>query len=262
MPIRVLLHCFVLIILLSPGGCVWMKRSSAPAPVSVADLTQELGRTEQHIHALIEAHTVQCDEKQTVIASQLAADLTRMDETVNRIESALQSLQNAASSQIAPPEENCAALLPGYTPEGKLLFGATEWIWLDAADQALPARIDTGATSSSLSAVDITIFERNGNDWASFYVAHPTITRRIQIESPLIKHVRIRQATTEEVERRPIVRLSIRIGDLNEKVLFTLTDRSNMEYPVMLGRGFIKDIAVVDVARTHIQPKPRHRDAR
>jgi len=58
------------------------------------------------------------------------------------------------------------------------------------------------------------------------------------------------------------VRLSMRVGDLNEKVLFTLTDRSKMEYPVMLGRSFIKDIAVVDVARTHMQPKPRRRDVR
>jgi hypothetical protein len=29
-----------------------------------------------------------------------------------------------------------------------------------------------------------------------------------------------------------------------------------MTYPILLGRSFLKDIAVVDVAKDYIQPKP------
>ena len=85
---------------------------------------------------------------------------------------------------------------------------------------------------------------------------------RIQIEAPLVRYVRVRQASADDLDRRPVVRLSVRVGDQNEKTEFTLTDRSNMTFPVLLGRDFLKDIAVVDVARKYIQTKPQRKDVR
>ena len=84
----------------------------------------------------------------------------------------------------------------------------------------------------------------------------------------LARHVRVRQASAEDFDRRPVVRLSVRFGYLkkssdfvqSESTEFTLTDRSRMTYPLLLGRDFLKDIAVVDVARKYIQPKPQITD--
>ena len=45
------------------------------------------------------------------------------------------------------------------------------------------------------------------------------------------------------------------VGDLKEQTEFTLADRTHLTYPLLLGRSFFKDIAVVDVSRTYIQGK-------
>ena len=79
---------------------------------------------------------------------------------------------------------------------------------------------------------------------------------------PLVRHVRVRQASADDLDRRPVVRLTVRIGDMTEKAEFTLKDRSGMTFPVLLGRVYLKDIAVVDVAREYIQPKPKLKDVK
>ena len=47
----------------------------------------------------------------------------------------------------------------------------------------------------------------------------------------------------------------IKIGSVHEKAQFTLADRSQMDYPILLGREFIQDIAYVDVSREFIESK-------
>ncbi|PSJ46053.1 ATP-dependent Zn protease [Zobellella endophytica] len=143
------------------------------------------------------------------------------------------------------------------TRDGKLIVGETEDVWLDAVNDSFPARIDTGATTSSLSAQDITVFERDGNPWVSFNLAHEGVDEKLPVETPLVRYVRIRQASADSTERRPVVALTMRLGRLSERTEFTLTDRSQMTYPVLLGREFLKDIAVVDIARQNVQGKPK-----
>src|SRR5690606_8163018 len=36
---------------------------------------------------------------------------------------------------------------------------------------------------------------------------------------------------------------------------FTLTDRSQMSYPMLLGRSFLQDVALIDVGKEFTQPK-------
>ncbi len=160
------------------------------------------------------------------------------------------------------PTEKCPAPSQGHTVDGKLLVGEAEWIWVDAANDAFQARVDTGATTSSISAQEITIVERNGKNWVRFFLSHQEMDDKIQIEAPLVRHVRVRQASADDLDRRPVVRLAVRIGDMTEKAEFTLKDRSDMTFPVLLGREFLKDIAVVDVAREYIQPKPKLKDVK
>ena len=101
------------------------------------------------------------------------------------------------------------------------------------------------------------MFERDGNPWVSFNLAHEGVEEKLSVETPLVRYVRIRQASADSVERRPVVALTMRLGRLAEKTEFTLTDRSQMTYPVLLGREFLKDIAVVDIARKNVQGNPK-----
>lgn len=68
----------------------------------------------------------------------------------------------------------------------------------------------------------------------------------------MVRHVKIRQSTNEELERRVVVELWVKLGKIHEKAQFTLADRSQMSHPVLLGREFIRDIAVVDVSKKYI----------
>jgi hypothetical protein len=135
-------------------------------------------------------------------------------------------------------------------------------IWVDAANDAFQARVDTGATTSSISAQEITIFERNGKNWVRFFLSHQEMDDKIQIEAPrCVTCGSVRPPPTISTVA-PVVRLAVRIGDMTEKAEFTLKDRSDMTFPVLLGREFLKDIAVVDVAREYIQPKPKLKDVK
>ena len=106
-----------------------------------------------------------------------------------------------------------------------------------------------------INATDIQKFERNGKRWVRFHVYdenQPNVDA-VWIEAPIIRFAKIRQATNEETERRAVVELWVKLGKVHEKTQFTLADRSHMNHPILLGREFIKDIALVDVSKTFIQ---------
>ena len=56
---------------------------------------------------------------------------------------------------------------------------------------------------------------------------------------------------------RPVRIGTITVGDHKEKTEFTLADRGHMTFPILLGRSFFRDIAVVDVSKKYVQDKPK-----
>ncbi|ENO8414527.1 ATP-dependent zinc protease [Vibrio mimicus] len=144
-------------------------------------------------------------------------------------------------------------------PRHDVVLGEIESVTIDAIKQAFDARIDTGAATSSLNAVDIEEFERNGKNWVRFHLADDKSanTDSNWIEAPVLRYVRIRQSTNESTERRAVVELWVKLGSIHEKAQFTLADRSQMSHPVLLGREFIRDIALVDVSRKYIQTEQK-----
>lgn len=131
--------------------------------------------------------------------------------------------------------------------QGKAILGRVEYIWIEEVKTYLKSRIDTGAKSSSLHAQNIQRFERNGESWVRFSLMMDD--ELINMERPLERSVKIRQAGVDDLEKRPVVTLNVQLGELKEETEFTLTDRSDMLYPILLGRSFLRDIALVDVAR-------------
>ena len=140
------------------------------------------------------------------------------------------------------------------TPDGKMIFGEDEFFYIKEADAIIDARIDTGATTSSLSAQDITEFERKGKKWIKFKVV--ANDRTIEVEAPFVRYSDIRQASSKETIRRYVVSLNIKVADYATQSEFTLHDRSRMQYALLIGRSLMQDIAVVDVSRDHVQGKP------
>ncbi|MCE0496285.1 ATP-dependent zinc protease family protein [Vibrio salinus] len=137
-----------------------------------------------------------------------------------------------------------------------IILGSVEKATIDMINETLDARVDTGAKTSSINAEDIEKFERNGAEWVRFHIANNKNKKEKQwIEAPVIRSVKIRQATNENAQKRLVVKLWVTVGNIHENTEFTLADRSQMSHPLLLGREFIRDIALVDVSKQYIHTK-------
>ncbi|GAM71859.1 hypothetical protein JCM19236_1484 [Vibrio sp. JCM 19236] len=84
------------------------------------------------------------------------------------------------------------------------MLGSIEMVEFEQINQSFEARIDTGAATSSLNAVDIQEFERNGNKWVRFNLStdKEEDAEPVWMEAPLIRYAKVRQSNTAKAERR------------------------------------------------------------
>ncbi len=148
-----------------------------------------------------------------------------------------------AESAASTPMEGAK---PGKECNGKLLIGEAEWVYLPAAKMKLKARIDTGATTTSVDARDLRVQERDGKKWAMFTMVDRENDKKVEMEKPVEKVVEIKRHGTEN-QKRYAVKMRINLGNVSRYITVTLNDRENFEYPVLIGRNFLRGSAVVDV---------------
>jgi hypothetical protein len=140
--------------------------------------------------------------------------------------------------------------------DNKSVLGQAEWIYVSAVKSNFKARIDSGAATSSINALDIERFERDGKKWVRFNLTHSTKDKKEVIEAKIVRIAKITQSSNPGKEtERLVVSLHVRIGDVAQATEFTLTDRVHMEYPVLIGRTFMQDVVIVDVSKEYIYPK-------
>ena len=214
-------------------------------------------QSETNISSKIDLLTSQIVTQQTQIddlsqqISQLEQKIAKSNKDTNVKVAAVVKPAPTAKKQKSPAILNKPAVL-----------GGVEKVKINAVEGEFNARVDTGAATSSLNAIDIQEFERNGSDWVRFHLADDNQDTKADsdkekpwIEAPVLRYVKIRQSTSEKSERRPVIELWIHVGELHEKAQFTLADRTQMSHPILLGREFLQDIAVVDVSKKYLQSK-------
>ncbi|WP_187170416.1 ATP-dependent zinc protease family protein [Salidesulfovibrio onnuriiensis] len=135
--------------------------------------------------------------------------------------------------------------------ENLLIIGQKEYVYFDQLKMKLPARIDTGATTSSIDATDLQQYERDGEDWLRFTITDPASGKAVVLERPLKRTVRIKQHEGDG-QRRYVVELQVQLGSQKCTTEFSLTDRSDFKMPVLIGRSLLHGRAVVDVTREYI----------
>lgn len=126
------------------------------------------------------------------------------------------------------------------------IIGRTERIeLLDSGVKGVPAKIDTGADASAISISNIN--ESNGllsftlfDPTSSYYTGEVVSTREYWFVT--IKN------SFGQVEKRYKTSLRISIAGKTIKVKFTLADRSQNRYPVLIGKATLKGKFLVDVA--------------
>ncbi|MFV3331425.1 ATP-dependent zinc protease [Pseudomonas sp. NY15437] len=133
-----------------------------------------------------------------------------------------------------------------------------EWIALPELGMVgLRAKIDTGASTSSLHASDIVPFERDGQSWVRF-VAHlgTQVQRRHRCEAPVVTMKTIK-SSNGHAQTRYVIRTLLALGDRAWPVEFTLACRKTMRYRVLLGsKALVQGQLVVNPGLTYVQDKP------
>lgn len=113
------------------------------------------------------------------------------------------------------------------------------------------AKIDTGAYTSSLHCYDIELDKSNQNTF--FYLfdpSHPEFDD-IRFQSP-VSDIRLIRSSNGVSEERIIITTTIQILGENHQIELSLADRSEMRYPVLIGRKFLKKRFIVDVSEKYM----------
>ncbi|GAB4227440.1 MAG: ATP-dependent zinc protease [Methyloligellaceae bacterium] len=129
------------------------------------------------------------------------------------------------------------------------IVGWVETAWLPEPGIALEAKLDTGADTSSLHAPALERFQRAGVPWVRFTLTGNDGARHV-IEKPVLRVARIRRAGTRIAER-PVVLLRLCVAGITQETEFTLSDRSRLDYPLLVGRKFLGAGLAVSSSQTH-----------
>lgn len=213
-----------------------------------------VNRSETNLHTRLDAFDGDIIRQNEQI-KQLRAEVGHLNDMIVALgHSQARRLAQEQPQEICKVSHRPAEISPAV-PSQTLVLGAVEKVRIDAIKTLVDARVDTGAETSSLNAIDVQEFERNGKTWIRFHINDSAASAKEKpwIEAPVIRYVKIRQSNHDEAKRRPVIKLWIRLGKIHQQAEVTLADRSKMSHPMLLGREFIQDIALVDVSKTYLQ---------
>ncbi|BAU77119.1 retropepsin-like aspartic endopeptidase RimB [Metapseudomonas furukawaii] len=138
------------------------------------------------------------------------------------------------------------------------VIGLREWIALPELGMVgLRAKIDTGASTSTLHASDIVPFEKDGERWVRF-TAHlgTLVQRRHRCEAQVVS-VKTIKSSNGLAQTRYVIRTLLALGDRAWPIEFTLACRKTMRYRVLLGsKALVQGQLVVNPALAYVQEKP------
>lgn len=124
----------------------------------------------------------------------------------------------------------------------KIIYGYVEKATLVDKNLTLSAKLDTGAKTASLSAIDIHEIEENGTFYLIFTV--PSKQGNVQFKAKYLGKVKIKSRAGERKIkaapiRRPVVMMRIQLGNKVCDIPVNLTNRKRFIYPLLLGRDAI-----------------------
>ena len=130
----------------------------------------------------------------------------------------------------------------------KVTIGSEEWVSLVELNiPYIKARIDSGAKTSSLHALNIQPYQKDGQNWVSFdvYPIQNDGKRRVKCNA-LVTDKRVVKSSTGNREQRFVIQTFMTIGDHTWSIEITLTNRDSMGYRMLLGREAMKGRLIVD----------------
>lgn len=157
------------------------------------------------------------------------------------------------SAELAWSQDKLASSESQGGRNGRVLMGWLESVFIMPWGRRFTAKLDTGASGSSLHADKIEHFTKNGAEWVRFRLEDlgDTKTEVIEGERPLLRTAFIK-SHSKMSSKRDVVMLTVCKNGKEYETEFNLVDRSNFNYPVLLGRSFLAKVALVDPATTFL----------
>ncbi len=245
-----------ILIIFITASCNNMQKPAQPAHLD--------NSTAPHRQTLLQKKiaTLAAQEKELAIREQAIS--ARETELVNLLAELMHqkktleiSQASSVKKQTSPTRARTHKTRSNKTTKTKrdkaIILGALENVHLTPPDMIFSARVDTGAATSSLNAIDLVELERDGKPFVKFHVLNPTNGKKIELIQRVIGYVRIKEHKGKS-QRRPIVKMRVALANIDEKIEFTLVDRSRFSQQVLLGRNFLRDLAIVDVSKKYTVP--------
>lgn len=132
----------------------------------------------------------------------------------------------------------------------KILVGRIEWIQIPELKLKFRSRVDTGAKTNSMHAVNIEEVDQRGELFIKF--------QSVDVDGKPIELLRKVDSTQRVsntgggITKRYVIKEKIKIGNVDLETLINLNDRSGMEYKFLIGRNLLLGRFLVDVARSHV----------
>ena len=146
----------------------------------------------------------------------------------------------------------------GCASSSRTIVGESAWIMIDEIDHAIEARIDTGARTTSIHAIDMKIegaakdFDDNVGKPISFTVVDAA-GKQFKMNSTISGVTTVRNA--QGTEQRYSVPMTLTWSGISKPIEVNLRDRSTMTYKLLIGRDWLSTDFLCNVDIAEEKPK-------
>ncbi|WP_300567318.1 30S ribosomal protein S6--L-glutamate ligase [Flavobacterium sp.] len=142
--------------------------------------------------------------------------------------------------------------------QSKVIIGSEEWCSFPEINiPIIKARVDSGAKTSALHAVNIAPFVRDNENWVKFDI------NPIQNNTKAVKHCeaklidkRVVKSSSGYREQRYVIQTQLKIGEDTWTIEMTLTNRDSMGFRMLLGREAMSGRVLVDPEQKYLLGQP------
>ena len=143
------------------------------------------------------------------------------------------------------------------TRKNRPTIGWREWAVLPGLGiDKIKVKVDTGARTSALHAINLHFFERDGRPMVRFKV-HPyqrNFRTTIETEAEVVDRRKVRNSGGRS-ELRPVIRTHIELMGKEWPIEITLTDRDVMGFRMLLGRQAVRRYFLINPGRSFLGDK-------
>jgi ribosomal protein S6--L-glutamate ligase len=142
--------------------------------------------------------------------------------------------------------------------QNKIILGSEEWCsFPQLGIPTIKARVDSGAKTSALHAINIAPFKKDGQNWVKFDInpIQNNVKTIIHCEAPLVDK-RVVKSSSGFREERYVIQTNLEIGNSNWIIEMTLTNRDSMGFRMLLGREAMSGRVLVDPEQQYLLGQP------